>query len=223
MLALTPRLQAVADFVQKGSVIADIGTDHAYIPAYLLQQGLIEKAFACDIREGPLRNAQQTIAHCQLSGVTFLLSDGLTALEGETFDTVIIAGMGGEMIAHILLQSPWCRQQVQHFILQPMTKAETLRSFLCTEGFAIEKESFAAEKDKLYSILSVRYTGQKRLLSAAQALLGFAVEHPLFEQKRQKEIQRLQKVHASLANKEEALSERREVLKLIKEIQDYRC
>ncbi|MBE6818751.1 MAG: SAM-dependent methyltransferase [Ruminococcaceae bacterium] len=223
MLVLTPRLQAVADFVQKGSVIADIGTDHAYIPAYLLQSGMIEKSFACDIRNGPLDNARQTIAQYRLSGVRFLLSDGLKALEGEAFDTIIIAGMGGEMISEILENSPWCHNKTYRFVLQPMTKADVLRRYLYERGFEIEEETFAAERDKLYSILSVGYCGHSRSITQAQALLGNAVAHPLFEQKRQRELLRLQRIEASLQQKKDAEAYRQEIQEIMQEIKEYSC
>ncbi|MBR0414251.1 MAG: SAM-dependent methyltransferase [Clostridia bacterium] len=223
MVVLTPRLQAVADFVQKGSVVADIGTDHAYIPAYLLQSGKITKAFACDIRNGPLENARQTISNNRLSGVTFVLSNGLKAMEGEVFDTVIIAGMGGEMIAEILEQSTWCRHEKYHFILQPMTKADVLRHYLYAKGYTISEETFAEEKDKLYSIFSVRFSGQHCQISQAQALLGNATTHPLFEKKRQRELQRLQRIHQSLKNKNDAEALRQQTEALIREVKEYTC
>lgn len=221
MVVLTPRLQAVADYVEPGSIVADIGTDHAYVPAYLLQHGIIRTAYACDINPGPLQNARQTIAQNALSGVEFLLSDGMLALEGKQFDTVIIAGMGGELIARVMAQSPLSRQQQLCFILQPMTKADYLRTFLYREGFAVREETFAAEEDKLYSILKVFYTGESVQISNAYALLGGAKAHPLFEQKRQREIVRLRKIDASLQHKADSEPMREEILQLIKEIEEY--
>lgn len=221
MIALTPRLAAVAAFVSPGDVVADIGTDHAYVPAYLIEQGIIREAFACDIHEGPLANAKKTVADAALEGVTFLLSDGLQALEGKDFTTVIIAGMGGELIAHILQSAPWCRQSGFRFILQPMTKSEILRSYLYREGFVIQKESLVAEKDKLYSVLLVGFKGEKTLVSEAFALLGDAKESPLFEEKRQKELKRLQKIAHSLQHKAGALEEIQKIEALMKEIEVY--
>ena len=223
MVTLTPRLRAVANCVHPGSVVADIGTDHAYIPAYLVQQGVISKAFACDINEGPLENAKKTVERENLSGVRFLLSDGLKGLEKEQFDTVIIAGMGGEMIASILEESPWCRQKGLHFVLQPMTRESHLRRYLAANGFHITGETLAAEKEKLYTVIEASFTGVPSAITDAQALLGNAFENELFERKRALEIKRLQKIQSSLKNKENASGQEKELEALIKEVEVYSC
>lgn len=223
MVSLTPRLMAVAAYVKKGSTVADIGTDHAYIPAYLLENGIINKAYACDVRQGPLANAEKTIREHRLSGVEFILSDGLERLRGKVFDTVIMAGMGGELIAEIMDKDPWCKNKKYHFILQPMTKADVLRRFLYQNGFEILEETLAPEKDKLYNILSVVYTGACREVSEAFALLGKCAQSPYFEKKRSAELMRLQRIYDALAFKQDASTEREQVLRLMKETEEYTC
>ena len=221
MIELTPRLSAVARFVTPGAVLADIGTDHAYLPAYLIEQGVITSAFACDINEGPLQNARKTIERCGINSVEFVLGSGLHGLEHKNVTQFVIAGMGGEMIASILEQSPWCKAQRYTFVLQPMTKIDFLRKFLYREGFEITEETLVAEADKLYTVMKVRYTGERCEVSEAFALLGKAGAHPLFEQKRQREIERLRKIYDALNNTENARLSRDEILKLIKEIEEY--
>lgn len=223
MVELTPRLAAVAGMVEKGSVIADIGTDHAYIPAYLIEKGVIERAFACDIKIGPLQNAEKTMREHGIGSVDFILCDGLSGVSPESIDTVVIAGMGGEMIAAILEQAPWCRDARYRFVFQPMTKAEVLREYLYRTGFEIQRETLAAEKDKLYTVMLVCYTGVSRNISEVLALLGEARADPLFEEKRRREIKRLKAIYRSLENKKDAAEMREKIAALIKEIEVYSC
>ena len=221
MVYLTPRLKAVASFVEKGSVIADIGTDHAYIPAYLISNGVIEKAIAADINPGPLENAKKTMKNEGISSVEFVLSDGLRNIKGKDYNEIIIAGMGGEMIASILDSSSWCKDEKYSFILQPMTKEDHLRRYLYENGFEIIKETLAAEKDKLYNIMKANFVGEKRKVTDSFALLGKTTADELFELKREREIRRLTNIYESLKNKENSSPEREKIKKLIKEIEDY--
>ena len=222
LVILTPRLEAVASFVKEGSVIADVGTDHGYIPAYLINKGIIKKAIAADINVGPLENAKKTMKNEGIDSVEFVLSDGLKNLGGSQFDEIIIAGMGGEMIASILDNSSWCKDKKYSFILQPMTKEDYLRRYLYENGFEIIKETLAAEKDKLYNIMKAVFVGEKRKITDSFALLGKTSADELFEEKKSREILRLTKIHKSLKNKENSSDEREKIKKLIEEIEDYR-
>ena len=131
-LQLQPRLQCIASLVPKGARLADIGTDHGYLPVYLLQEGTIGHAIASDINALPLAHARATAAEY---GVTekldFRLCPGLAKLRPEECDTVAIAGMGGETILGILEAAPWTRDGAHTLILQPQTKADLLRRWLC--------------------------------------------------------------------------------------------
>ncbi|MBR2590254.1 MAG: SAM-dependent methyltransferase [Clostridia bacterium] len=224
MLCLTPRLQAIADYAQKGKVLADIGTDHAYIPVYLIEQGIIPAAFACDIRKGPLENARKTANKYGIDSIEFVLSDGLQGLENraDAFSQIVIAGMGGELIAEILSKSPWCADKHYHFVLQPMTRASFLRKWLYQNGFEILQESVAKEHNKLYNIMKVRYCAKFSALSEVQALLGFVNDKSDAAALREAELKRLNKIYESLKNKENSLSQREEIAALIREVEVYR-
>ena len=128
-LALQPRLQAIAGLVAAGTRLVDVGTDHGYLPVYLLQEGVIPAAIATDIGQAPLDHARRTAAAYGLSKrLSFRLCDGLAAVSPEEVDTVVIAGMGGETIAAILDAVPWAGEK--DLLLQPMTRAELLRPWL---------------------------------------------------------------------------------------------
>ena len=162
---LTSRLALVASFVRRGVPVADIGTDHAYIPVWLVNSGFTPSAVASDVRGGPLDRAKLTAnAYGAGEKITFCLADGLDSIEQSQADDVVIAGMGGELIAEIISRCDWIKSSTKHLVLQPMTAHEELREFLCQNGFTIEKEAGAAEKhdSKLYLVMSVYYSGEKR-------------------------------------------------------------
>lgn len=153
---MTPRLLAIAGCVTSGSRIADVGTDHAYIPIYLMQKGIISGALAMDINVGPIERAQANIAKFGMPDkITTRLSDGMGKLSSGEVDEVIIAGMGGILICEILEARRDLWNSGIRFILQPMTAAEELRKYLEQNGFYIESESLAKEDHKIYQVLCV--------------------------------------------------------------------
>lgn len=171
-LCLSPRLQCIADCVRAGTRLADVGTDHGYLPVWLLQNGRIEDAIASDIHSAPLERARATAARYDLTEkIRFRLCAGLDGIGPDEADTVVIAGMGGETIVEILRSaSAWDWNGVTLF-LQPMTKAELLRLWLTENGFAISAERLVRDRGKLYPILTVR-AGEAEPLTSAQAWCG---------------------------------------------------
>ena len=132
---LTKRLAACAALVTPGGVVCDVGTDHAYLPAELLRRGQCTRAVATDIHAGPLEAAKRTLTEAGvLEQAELFLCDGLAQVQPEGITDVVIAGMGGETIIHILEDCPWRRQV--HLILQPMTKIPDLRRWLAEQGFS---------------------------------------------------------------------------------------
>lgn len=157
---LAPRLLACAALVRPGAHVCDVGTDHALLPVYLVQEGIASDVIASDIGEGPLQSAERTIVRNGLTGqIRTLLSDGLAKVPAEVTD-IVIAGMGGETITGILSGCPFSLEG-KRLILQPMTKAEVLRLWLFTHGFAIREERCVREEKRLYTVLCVEYTGAK--------------------------------------------------------------
>ncbi|MCL2487650.1 MAG: class I SAM-dependent methyltransferase [Oscillospiraceae bacterium] len=170
---LSPRLSALAALVLPGSVAADIGTDHARLPIWLVSGGVCPRAVACDIAAGPLAAAARNIAWAGLAGrIQTRLGDGLAALGPGEADTVIIAGMGGENIAAILARCEWAKSPDIRWLLQPMTRPERLREYLYANGFAVKQEEVARERRRLYLILSAVYTGERKPFSVADCYTG---------------------------------------------------
>ena len=157
---LDRRLQAIADLVnpegRSGLRLADVGTDHGYLVSYLALTGQIAKGYACDINPQPLERARRTLECYGVQGVELRLSDGLAALSPEMVDRVVIAGMGGDMMVHILSQAGWQQAQQIEYRLQPNTKADHLRLWLVCNGYRILEEQVAQQGKFFYPILRVR-------------------------------------------------------------------
>lgn len=169
---MNKRLEKILSLVDDGEGLIDVGTDHGYIPITLAQGGYSGNLFASDINKEPLQTAINNAkeAGCE-ERISFLLCDGLELCPGEKVDTVIIAGMGGDMICRILDYAEWTMDTKYKLILQPMTKQEVLRYWLSNNGFKTEKEELAVEGDVIYQILSVRFGGETRY-SDAELYIG---------------------------------------------------
>ena len=174
-ITLGNRLLSVAELVRGGAVFADVGTDHAYLPLFLLKNGKIERAICSDINVGPLENARANAEEYGLTDkISFVLTDGAVALSGLGITDMAICGMGGELIADIIEAAPFIKNERVHLILQPMTKQEHLRTYLLKNGFEITGEVYSAEGQRSYITLEAEYTGTATPISC-ERILGCAV------------------------------------------------
>lgn len=155
MVKLSKRLLHLADMVTY-PILADVGTDHAYLPIYLLQSGKIRRAYAMDIKDGPLRAAKEHILACGLGDyITVRLSDGLDNLKQKEADSILIAGMGGDVMLHILKAKKSVADSAKELILQPQSKIELVRKYLYQAGYVIDKEDMVLEDGKYYMMFHV--------------------------------------------------------------------
>ena len=158
---LDNRLSLCASLVRKNHRVADIGTDHAYLPVWLCKNNITTSAIAADVNPEPLKRGVQTIEkYCATRLVTPCLSDGLQQINPDLVDDIVIAGMGGELITDIISKAPWVKNEKYHLILQPMSKADYLREYLYRNGFDIKYEEATVAENKLYTVMSVFYTGE---------------------------------------------------------------
>ncbi len=170
-IILDKRMKCIADCVFENAILADIGTDHGKLPIYLAKIGKIKRAVASDINEMPLQKAVDNIKKYGYEDVIdTYLTDGLKGIENFSPDCVVIAGMGGELIEQILSNSTLDKNNVK-FILQPMTKEEHLRRYLCENGFKITDE-YIVKEGKLYQIICCEYSGCRYEMSDCEYLLG---------------------------------------------------
>ncbi len=173
IINLSERLSAAASLVKGGGIVADIGTDHGYLPIYLIQSGKIEKAIAADIGKMPLENARKSVAQYELADkIELRLSDGLNSFRENEVDEIVFAGMGGTLIAEKLKETPWIKNRNLHFVFQPQSRAEDLRGFLFSNGFEIGTEIATHEGNRFYIAFEAFYTGEVREFTVADCFLG---------------------------------------------------
>jgi len=183
-MALSLRLQAVLDLVGHSKVLADIGTDHAYLPIEAVRAGLCEKAIACDINKGPLEIAAANIQMVQLSDrIETRLGDGLKPIHQSEADCIVISGMGGMRIWNILHTEQNKAKFAKKLILQPQHNLETLRKKLHNTGYEICTEKLIYEDSRFYVILLANYTGEVTTWTDQEYFFGkHIIESPHFLQ-----------------------------------------
>ena len=170
---LDHRLSTAVSFVRPGAVVADVGTDHAYLPIVLVGTDRAARAVASDIHRGPIDCAAQHITEYGLSDrIDTVLTDGLCGIRPYAPTDIIIFGMGGELIARILEDAPWVKDTSVRLILQPMTHAESVRQYLARDGFHIEDEVLSREGVKIYQTIVAEYTGEPYEIDDVTAELG---------------------------------------------------
>ncbi|WP_336635730.1 tRNA (adenine(22)-N(1))-methyltransferase TrmK [Lysinibacillus fusiformis] len=218
---LSKRLEMVAKFVPTGAVVADIGSDHAYLPCYLIHQGVASSAVAGEVVAGPYESAVGQVQKAGLNKeITVRLADGLAAIElTDHVDTVTIAGMGGPLIVSILEKHPEKLQGVTRLILQPNIHAKVIREWALAHNWAILDEEILEEDDKIYEILVLQRAQME--LSPAEILFGPKLstrKAPAFIKKWTREKENWQRVLQSIKDAEqtpEIEEKRAELLALI--------
>lgn len=163
ILNLKGRLKLIADKVPKCNVLADIGTDHAYIPIYLVQNGVCQKAIASDVKIGPVKMASNNISLYKLSEkIDTRLGNGLDTIEINEADSIIIAGMGGTLLTELLEANKPKTVNADTLVLQPMNDLHVVRKWLYDNAFEIYDEEMVAEGPKMYFVLSAKFSGNKK-------------------------------------------------------------
>ncbi|MBS4022593.1 MAG: SAM-dependent methyltransferase [Dethiobacter sp.] len=201
-MRLTPRLAAIAELIPPGSTVADIGTDHAYLPIYLVQEQISQRVVAADVNGAPLEQARETVAafNC-LQKIDLRQGDGLDVIHADDqIDTIIIAGLGGETIVKILEKGREMLSGVRRLILQPMNQSGVLRLFLAQNGYALVQESLAMEGRRLYEII-MAIPGRENETDPFRLSLGPRLlerKPPLLPLLLREKIKKLRTVHNSL-------------------------
>lgn len=219
---LTPRLQCIADHAG-GGVIADIGTDHAYIPIELIGNNTAKRVIACDIKKGPLEIAVQNIKnHGMENKIETRLGGGLSVLGTHEADTIIIAGMGGEMIEKIL-RGDGETARAALLILQPMNSQYELRKFLLSNGYKILDEDIAVEGQKVYNIMVVKSGEQNGFKTDIEYHIPrYLINHKYFKKLYEKKHREFTKVISGLENSKEPDTEKLNRYKFwLKELEKY--
>lgn len=198
---MNKRMHAIVKYIEPGRGMIDVGTDHGYLPAWMATHGYRGNIIASDINGAPLQKARETAEKAGVAGrITFQLCDGLNQCRPDSVDTIIIAGMGGDMICRILDMAEWCMDRRYKLILQPMTKSEVLRYWLIYNEFEILSEDLVPEGGKLYQLIVARFGGSTRL-NDGELFLGkkqLCTDWELYEQQRQRLIKRFEAAIAGM-------------------------
>ena len=198
---MNKRMHAIVKYIEPGRGLIDVGTDHGYLPAWMASHGYRGNIIASDIHAAPLQKAIDTAEKAGVTNrITFQLCDGLAQCKPESVDTIIIAGMGGDMICRILDLAEWCMDRRYKLILQPMTKSEVLRYWLTNNEFEILTEDLVPEGGSIYQLIVARFGGSTRL-SDGELFLGkkeLCTDEELYEQQRKKLIKRIDSAVAGM-------------------------
>ena len=163
LIKLSERLSALADFIDSGANVADIGTNHGLLPVYLAQRGDAGRIFASDISAGSLKAAYRSAAGAGVTdAITFINAPGLDGIPQDEVDTIIIAGMGAETIVGILRDAPWTNSEHVTLILQPQSKVDLLTRFLYDNGYGISNTKYVFDRGKRYLVIRRRGLGMER-------------------------------------------------------------
>lgn len=215
-MELSKRLKAVAELVTPGMRLADVGTDHGYIPIYLTEAGVIPSAIAMDINKGPLERAKEHIREHGLEGkIQTRLSDGLKNLQMNEADCMIAAGMGGGLVIRILSEERDTAGSLKELILQPQSEIDSVRKYLTEEGYRIVAEDMVYEDGKYYPMMKavpcmagageIPYSEEE--LEFGRVLLQQA--HPVLGQFLEREMEIQNRILSALESQESVRAKKR--------------
>lgn len=215
---LSPRLGKIAELVPRCKTVADIGTDHAYIPVYLVTNGVAERAVASDIRKGPVARARESAARYELSDkIDVRLGAGLETIGAGEAEVVVVAGMGGILISDILDKSRDRIVDAKLLILQPMTAEAELREYLCKNGYGICGEYLVCEEDKLYNIITAVSRGGSEY-TEVEIYMGRGLEENAPELAAEYRRRRIEKLKKRIAGLERAVNKDTEELAILRRL-----
>lgn len=223
-MQLSNRLETLTKYVPKGSRVIDVGTDHAYIPIYLIKNQIATSCMATDINKGPLIKAEHNMAKYHISNIKLKQTSGLQGITEDDGNIIMISGMGGYLIIDILKAALPVVKAADRLILQPQQDIDKVRHFLHENGFKIVTEDFAKDDDKYYTVLVVE-KGHESYTKAYEYLYGKCLiekKLPLFKEWLEKKCEKLEEIQGHLAAQEgpQVIQRKEELEKEIEQIQE---
>lgn len=208
---ISNRLKTVAGMVTEGLILADVGTDHGYVPIYLVSNGIVPKAYAMDINKGPLERAKEHIEENNLEGkIETILSDGMKGLAGKDAQSVVVAGMGGELVCKILDESPVI-ENIEELILSPHSNVKEVRKKVTAIGFDIVDEVMVEEFGKYYNIVKAIKCAETKNYSEFDYEFGkimFKTKDKVFLEYLNKTINKINSIIKQLEENDNGVSKR---------------
>ena len=224
-MELSLRLKTIASMVDKCEAVAEIGTDHGYIPIYLIKNNICNTAIASDINLGPIEKAELNISLENFSEkIECRLGGGLTTIKPKEVNSAIIAGMGGNLIRDIILESEEVFKNLDSAILQPVQNPEVLRRFIYEHGYCIVDEELCFDQNKFYEIIKVSYDSEPREKEEIFYEVGEILinkKHPLIKEYLQYKTYKYNKIYENIKEETEAAEIRKAEIKLkVKRLQE---
>ena len=205
-MQLSKRLECIFQMIEPCQCLCDIGTDHAHIPIAAIQNGVVQKAIASDVRKGPCDVARKNIAaHGLAQQIEVRMGSGFQTVKPGECDCAVIAGMGGHLMLDLFGEATETLKQCKQLVVQPQNALERIRAFFYEEGYAIQSEKLVYDEGKFYTVFSVAYTGKKVEKERIDTYIGEGLlrgPDPLLEAYLEKEIQRLQRILAQTEQEE---------------------
>ncbi|MCI8566130.1 MAG: SAM-dependent methyltransferase [Lachnospiraceae bacterium] len=202
-MILSKRLATIVSFVPPAECVADVGTDHGYVPIYLIENGIASRAVAMDVRSGPLKRAAGHVRRQGLQErIDLRLSDGLDGLKPGEADTVIISGLGGPLMIEILKRGRRVAETIRHFVLSPQSGIPGVRVFLRENGYRIDKEAFVKDEGKYYTVMLAVHGKSEAADDVEDRFGGWLLRQgdPLLREYLNREAARLHKLLNELAD-----------------------
>ncbi|NLZ49941.1 MAG: SAM-dependent methyltransferase [Clostridiales bacterium] len=213
---ISDRLTRVANMVDRCKTMADIGTDHGYIPIFLLINGICERAIASDINRGPVQRAEENIKYYGLENkIECRQGPGLSTLKAGEVQTAVIAGMGGHLIISILEEEEIIAHKLESIVLQPVQHSKVLRKYLYENGYKIIDEDLCYDEGKYYEIIKASYDGTNRYLEDIYyeiSPLLIEKKHSLLKEYLGKKIHSNDKILCNINEDTEGANKRKEEL-----------
>jgi tRNA (adenine22-N1)-methyltransferase len=225
-IELSNRLKTISNLINNVKSIVDVGTDHGYIPIYLVGNNILDYAVASDINKGPVEKAKKNVKDYNLGNkISCRLGGGLTTVKPKEVDAAIIAGMGGNLIRDIIEESKGVFKTLNYAVLQPVQNPEVLREYIYKSGYTIMDEVIVKDEEKYYEIIKVKYDNNKREVEPiyyeiSEILLN--KKEPLFKEYIEFKLNKYTRVYENL-NEETELSRKRkeELRRIIQKLKEF--
>lgn len=218
-MILSNRLKHISDLVTEVKSIVDVGTDHAYIPIYLVKNDIVKSAIASDINKGPVDKAKKNVEVYGLEDrITCRLGGGLTTVSPKEVEVAIIAGMGGNLIRDIIQDSMDVFKELSYTILQPVQNPEVLREYIYKEGFTILDEIIVKDEEKYYEIIKVKYDKNQKTMDPIYYEISEILlkkRDPIFKEYIEYKLNKYTRVYENLKEETESAIKRKSELKTI--------
>lgn len=215
-MELSIRLKTIANMIEECTSVVDVGTDHGYVPIYLVKNEVIKSAIASDVNKGPVEKAKKNVLSNNLHHqITCRLGSGLSTVNKGEVQVAIVAGMGGNLIRDILEADLDVVKELEYIILQPVQNAEVLREYLCNTGYDILDEEICYEDGKFYEIIKAKYNTKSVILDSIYYEISKVLldkKKPVMKQFIEFKLEKYTKIYHSLNANTVASKNRKEQL-----------